>query len=311
MTLKQVWSVATILFLAMALGTYWGYTQRFESSHQAFLHSDSIMVATEVDGTVAKVHVKDNQIVKAGDVLFELDPTSFDIAIAHAKATLADARREVKTRNAAVETALVTVKQREVDVQNAKIAAERVAMLMNKGLATKQMEQDVAAKTRAAEMALSAAKAALNETKFAAGKPGDLNPKVRQAKAELQKANWAKEKTKVLAIADGWVTTVPLQAGQVVRKGEPQFSLISNHRYWVEANFKAAQLRRIKPGQVVKIKLVEPPLRTLQGEVMSVSNEAGVRVRVLDNDPIYPLRKGAPVSVRVKVKSGSVAPQDR
>lgn len=310
MTSKQTWSVATLMFLAIGLGTYWGYLDRFESSRQAYLDTNNIQVATEVDGTVAVIHVKENQAVKEGDILFELDPIPFDIAISDAKATLAEARREVRTRKAAIETAQAAVKAREIEVLNAEAHSERITKLLKKGLITKQTEQEAAAKVQSAELALLTARASLNEAKLSAGRPGDLNPKVRQAKAKLEKAKWEKEKTKIVAITDGTVTSVLLRRGQVVRKGDPQFTLKDDKEFWINADFKPSQARRIYPGQEANIKLKDSSHRVLKGEVVSTSENAKVRVKVMA-DKEGKLYSGLPATVKIKVKkSGSVAQQD-
>lgn len=147
-----------------------------------------------------------------------------------------------------------------------------------------------------------------------------------QAKADLGKAWVALSGSKIYAPVAGTVEHLLIQPGNTVAAGVPLLALVKGDVWWIDANFKETQLARIKPNQPVSIELDMYPHHTFKGVVESIGSSSGatfslfppenasgnwvkvaqrfpVRVRIIDNDPHYPLRVGASASVTVDTTS--------
>ena len=133
------------------------------------------------------------------------------------------------------------------------------------------------------------------------------------------------ENTGACAPTSGTIASLSLRPGSTVSAQAPVFSIISDRDYWVDANFKETQLRRVRPGQRVRVVTDVYPDHVFSGEVQSLSGGSGaafsllppenatgnwvkvtqrvpVRVRILDPDPAHPLRIGTTASVEVKAR---------
>ncbi len=142
------------------------------------------------------------------------------------------------------------------------------------------------------------------------------------AEAQLSTAQLNLLYTQIYASNDGFVTNFILRTGQYVQTGSPQFALIENKNWWVNANFKETDIERIKPGQSASIYVDTYPGIKFKGTVEGISRGSGaafsllppenatgnwvkvtqrfpVRVDFVNPDPKYPLRMGASCEVTV------------
>jgi membrane fusion protein (multidrug efflux system) len=169
--------------------------------------------------------------------------------------------------------------------------------------------------------------------KVASIQQGDItkaNLKAAQAAVELNKAQLAQAKlnlqyTTVTASTSGWVTNMVTRAGNNVAANQPIFSLISDHEFWLDANFKETEFTHIALGQKAEIVVDMYPNKTFIGQVESISGGTGnafsllppenatgnwvkvtqrvpVRIQILDADPNYPLRIGTSATVTMHIK---------
>jgi membrane fusion protein (multidrug efflux system) len=232
---------------------------RYESTDDSYVHAAGVDVSANIAGRVVEVDVKEGQRVKAGDVLFRLDPAPYDIAISAAQAQVADARQQLEAQ-------LATYKQRQVDLENAQnlsAYAER-ERVRNKALlaagAVSQAEYDQAVRQAdAAKLGIGTSQASEAEALAALGgradESVDAHATVRQANAALARAELNKEWTFIRAPQDGRVTKVEqLQVGDYINAAAPTFHLVTGQP-WIEANFKENQLRHMRVGQPVAVKI--------------------------------------------------------
>ena len=249
-----------------------------ESTDDAYVQIAKAPISTSVAGRVTEIDIVENQAVKAGQVLFRLDPADQLAASHKAEAALGVARLQVVAlRSAYQQSQLVLGSAMQTDAF-AHAEANRQQALLAAGVAS---SQQAAAARHAADLAdaqvavdrqqTAAALANLGE---AAGSP-DAYPAVQQAKATLELARIDLDHAVVVAPTDGIVTRVDqLQKGAYINPAQTLFYLLSGEP-WVEANFKEDQLGKMRVGQPAKIAIDAMGGRTFPGHVASFSPGSG------------------------------------
>lgn len=301
------------------------------STDDAYVQADKVAISSSINARVVQVDVKDNQWVKAGQVLFRLNPEPFQIALERAKAQLASARLKVDGLRA-------TYHQRVADLQAARETlaydqheANRQARLLATHVTSQQKYDAVRHELQNARQQVAAAQQQLNTVIASLGGKPDLptgqNPLVLQAKAEVDQAKLNLSYTVVHAPADGYVTKVnKLPVGQYLNAGTPAFDLVETDHAWIEANFKETDLTRIRPGQPATVTIDTYPGKTFKARVESISSGTGsefsvlpaqnatgnwvkivqripVRLAIENPDPDYPLRAGMSATVDVDTRT--------
>jgi multidrug efflux system membrane fusion protein len=251
-----------------------------------------------VSGRITELHVVDNQWVKEGDLLYVIDPRPYQAALAHAKAKLQLAEKEVEADHASIEASHAKVKQAEyeeaaADAEIARLKAkaeydqrylERIRPLLEQQFVT-------ADKVQAAQAARDASAAALRDAlakRHAAAKGvdfahkehlqveaklarfGDAYAKIEAARAEVQRAELDLEYCSVYAPFDAYVTNLNISVGQYVQPGQKLFALVDDRTWYVIADYKETYLRHIKPGMAVDVFLAPYPGKRFRGEVQGI-----------------------------------------
>jgi membrane fusion protein (multidrug efflux system) len=321
------WLIAALLTLGLATGgwAWWRHAVRFLSTDDAYVGAHVVQIAPQVAGKIVRVAVHDNQPVRRGELLFEIDPEPYRLALIRAQAQLTLARQQARADTADVAVARAQVSTQMALAANAGAIARRDEALVAKGFLSPQSGGTAKDQALAAASGLAAARARLQQAQAAAGSVGAENAGVRQAQAALAQAELDLAHTQVVAQANGQVSQLGLRPGDVVAAGQAVFALVDNSEFWVDANFKETELARIHPGQAVTVRVDLYPDRVFRGVVEAVSPGAGsafsllppenasgnwvkvaqrvpVRVRILDPDSEHPLRLG--VSATVSIDSG-------
>ncbi|HEY6869533.1 MAG TPA: HlyD family secretion protein [Novosphingobium sp.] len=276
--------VVPLLILAAGL-TAWLSGGKSVTTDNAYVKQDVVSISPEVTGLIASVAVRENQQVKAGDVLFTIDPAPFRIALAKADADLASAQVKVTQLRTDVATSGVNIEGTKADVRLAEAELARQRELAAEGFTTK-------ARLQAAETALANARwhtqsAVVDADKARAALsngsqiPG-VNPQIAVAQAARDKAELDLRRTVVRAPFAGRVS----QAGRLLVGGMmiaafPAVSIVAENRSWVEANFKEGQLERMYPGQRATVWLDAYPGIKLKGHVQSIGAGTGSTFSVL------------------------------
>jgi membrane fusion protein (multidrug efflux system) len=317
--------IALALIVAAFFGyRYWHHGQLYASTDNAYVNANTVEIAAQISGAVVAVAVKDNQAVRAGDLLFEIDPQPYRLALEKAQAQLHLAEQSVSQQSAAVDAAQAQVRQREAELRNAQSNDARTQRLVRQGFLSKQGAETARTQLATAQAALQAARANLEQAKSALGATGSNNASVQAAQAAVNQARLDLQHTRVAAPTDGKVANLTLRPGNTVQPGVPLFALIGSQEYWVDANFKETELERIRPGQSATITVDMYPDHPFEGVVESVSGGSGtafsllppqnatgnwvkvtqrvpVRVRFRNPDPAHPLRIGTTASVEIAV----------
>jgi membrane fusion protein (multidrug efflux system) len=319
------WGVAAaMLLVAIGFGIhYWRQSQLYVGTDNAYVNANRIELAAQVSGPVTAIHVQDQQAIKQGEVLLEIDPQPYQLAVDAAEAQLDLAYQASSQDRAAVAAARALVTQRTAELTNAQANEGRSKELTEQKLISKQTADTVMTEAKTAAAAVTAAQANLEQSLSALGKAGANNATVRSAAARLAQAKLDLSHTKVISPASGVIANFELRPGSMVQTGVPLFTVIGDSEYWVDANFKETELRRIQPGQKATVIVDMYRDHEFKGEVQSLSGGSGqafsllpaqnatgnwvkvtqrvpVRVRVIDPDAQHPLRIGTTATVRVE-----------
>jgi membrane fusion protein, multidrug efflux system len=283
---------AAALVAAYVIG-HWLLVGRFiVSTDDAYLRADMAIIAPKVSGYVASLNAQDNDRVKAGDVLLNIDPEDYKLAVdsARTKAATQDAAiarfdKQIEVQKAVIAQASAQVSSAEADARRAKADLERTRQLAAKDYSTrKSLDAAVADSERTqaavinAEAGLTSAKA--NEQVVTAQRSEAVQLKAELA-VQLAKAERDLTFTTLKAPFDGIVANRAAQLGQYVQPGTRLLALVPLDRMYVEANFKETQLQKLKPGQLVDIELDADPSKKIVGRVESLAPASGSQFSLL------------------------------
>jgi len=289
-------AVALGIAAAADFGHYYLTTGRYlETTDDAYVKADSTIIAPKVSGYIAQVLVGDNQPVKAGQVLAEIDDRDFRTALNQAKADVAASEAAVRNLNAQIELQEPLIQQQAAEVDaataNLKFAQEertRYDELMKSGSGTIQRAQQTDAALRALTAQLQQSKAGL----VAANKKVEiLSTERAKAIAQLDRARAVEEQaalnlsyTQIAAPVDGTVGARSLRVGQFVQAGTQLMAVVPLNAVYVVANFKETQLTHVRNGQPVELTVDGFRGTKLKGHVDSLSPASGLEFALLPPD---------------------------
>jgi membrane fusion protein, multidrug efflux system len=272
---------------AFAAAGAWMWLQggRYEETENAYVKANMIVVTPEVAGPVLEVAVREHQRVKAGALLFRIDPAPYEAAAARAEAELALARTELASLRAEHRVALAEAKEAEERIGFLEKQLERQAKLKERGMGLEQAYDQARHDLEAARRRLESARERATRIAVAlggdAGAPLESHPRYRAALAAREAARIDLARTKVLAPADGTVANLRLQPGERVSDEAAVFTLIEDTAVWIEANFKETQLTHLQEGQGALIVADAYPEREWRARVSTISPATGAEFALL------------------------------
>jgi membrane fusion protein (multidrug efflux system) len=281
---------AALTVLIMVVFYYFICVVPYESTDDAFIDGYVTLVSPRVPGQITQLLVKDNQEVKAGDVLVEIDPRDYETSLSQAKADLAAAgsqanqsRAQVKVSEAKVAQAQAAVTAAEAEAQRANDDLKRYENVESRAVSKSAIDL-AQAQARSANANLVAAYSQTNaaEAEVVLSEAGveTATAAVQQAEAKLQQAELNLSYTKIIAPMDGRVTARSVQMGHNVQPGQALLALVPKD-VWVVANFKETQLTYMKPGQPVELSVDAYPNKKFKGKVDSLQAGTGARFSLL------------------------------
>jgi multidrug resistance efflux pump len=288
--------IVLIAVIVVAL-KYWDYiTNPWTRDGQ--VRAQVIQITPRVSGPLVKLPVEDNQLVKAGDLLFKIDPRTFEADLEHARADLDNTRDEIEALAKQVEAAQADVEAAEATIKQSQAAIKgysgRVVESRKEYKRQKTLDKQGATSKRAVETAranwvayvnqkatadaqllqmqasLSEANANLAKARADLGAPGEKNAQVRQAKAEVRSAELNLEFTQKKAPVDGYVTNLNLRLGSQAVENQPILALVDVNSYWVTGFFRENYIEGIRKGDRAIVTLMSYPDKPLEGWVDSL-----------------------------------------
>lgn len=229
-----------------------------------------VPLAAQVSGQLSKVYVTNNQRVKEGDKLVEIDAAKYELAVQQAEADLQSATQAADADTASVTTAQSRVTEAEANLLNAQVKGERIIKLAQKGAASLSRADDARSRISASEAKLKSARSELEKAKSNLGATGQDNAKIKQALVNLERAQLDLHRAVVRAPSDGIITNFTVDVGHFANTGAPIMTFISIKDVWIQADMRENSLANIKAGDKVDILLDAAPGRVFKGSIRSV-----------------------------------------
>ena len=240
---------------------------------QARIYHPVVQVAPQLSGEVTQVFVSNNQTVKAGDVLFQIDRGPYDIALTQAKLALDDAKLQNKRLDTNIKSLEAQIKAASAKLHEQKLLQQRSTALYKQRAISEQELEAMRANYEAGVANKSALEAQLSEALLARGDSGENNLTVRHAANQLAEAKLNLSYTQVRARNDGVVSNMQLREGAYAVKGNPLLAIVTSETDLV-ADFREKSLTHMAESSVAKV-----VFDSLPGEVFDAhidSFEAGV-----------------------------------
>ena len=284
--------VVVFLVIFIAIGMY-VYTQQDKvSTDDAAIDGQVVLLSPKVAGYITKLNVQDNQMVKAGDVIAEIDSTDYIIRRDKAQQSLVAAQAAVEasehnieqvkvTTSSAIDSVTAQINSAEAKWEKSAADRRRIEALFTEGVCSQQqLEETIAIEKsdRSSLEKLNADLQAANTAPFVVKeekkKKDQLEGKAKEAEKELEKAEDDLAHTKIIAPIDGRITNRSIEVGNYVQIGQHMLSIVGK-TLWINANFKETQLEHVQPGQKVDIQVDAFPNEKLHGKVDSVQAGTG------------------------------------
>ncbi|HUY20205.1 MAG TPA: HlyD family secretion protein [Candidatus Binataceae bacterium] len=275
--LIAILTVLAAVALAAGANELWRYLTSFESTDDAQIEGYIDPISSRINGTAIRVAVEDNQHAKVGEILVQLDPSDYQVAVEQARANLAQAEAEVNVARQGYAAAQAQLREAQAADVRAQHDAQRYRALLDQKVASQaQYDQYVATANVSAATVEAQRAAAAGAQRMIASKQAD----VLASRSALDQALLNLSYTNIKAPADGIVGKRTVQLGQRVEPGQQLLALTQTDRVWVTANFKETQLAMIRPGQPVTI-YVDAFGHSFRGRVESLPGASGDKYSLL------------------------------
>lgn len=257
--------VGVLCLLLAAYGAYLYFAYYNTRSDDAYVSAHVVNIASVVAGPVSALYIKENQQVKKGEKLIEIDPSTYRYAVQQAQAKRTVAQVNYENEKLAIVKAEQELKQSQILLNLSQDHYKRYSILQAKGdmptitlinLEDKMKEQEAA--IMVAEQQLKIAQTNLD------------NSPIIAAQAELENAQYMLNHTLLYAPEDGYVTNFNVRIGQYINPGQGLFALVETKKWWVVTRYRETALRLIKPGDKAEITIDMYPGKVFHGHVGSI-----------------------------------------
>ncbi len=264
-------AVAILILVSL---TWYLVADRFTPyTDQARVQGYVIGVAPQVSGTVTEVLAKNNQWVDAGDVLFRIDSSQYEIALQKARSDYENAVRQVDAGSAGVTAARANLRASLANLDKAQRDTDRLQRLRQEdpGTISERRLEISQANLDAARAGVAAAEAAIQQAIEAkGGESGEDNTILKVARTGVEKAELDLQRTEVRADSRGVITDLRTEVGQFAGAGAPVMTLVAFTDVWISAEFTENNLGRMREGTPVDILLDVYPGQVFSGAVSSI-----------------------------------------
>jgi len=318
---------AAVLLVDIVLGAYVvSLYYLHPRTDDAYVRANIVNVAPQVSGTIIELPLRDDQHVRAGDLLFAIDPRPYQAELELAQAQLALTNLQIEALERGIRAARAREHQAQAAADYQQQYLARLVPLQKEEYVTANKVADVRSRLAAARAAVDQARNEVGQAEKQLGQLGDINARRAEAQARVYKAKLNIGYCQVRAQFDGYVTNLNTSIGQYANAGREVLSLVDNRKWYVIANFRETFLSHIAPGMTARVYLLGYPNHRFHGVVEGVgwalyqSNGATVsglanvaptlnwvrpaqrfpvRITLDDADPRFPFRMGATAVVTI------------
>jgi membrane fusion protein (multidrug efflux system) len=272
---KKAFLIVGIIVLIGIVITYFysGYRKTHISTDDAFIDGSIHTIAAKINGSVKNIYVSDNQPVKQGDLLLEIDPADYSVRYREASSVVHAEKAKLDEAETRIASARANLELQRANLKLAELEKNRSENLYKKEVLPRDRYDRA---MTGYDVAVAQVKAAEEQLRNAeAQKLTQMSTiKQKEATAALTELNY--QYTKIYAPVDGYVTKKSVQLGNQIQAGQPLMAVVGLTDIWVTANYKETEMGGIRPGQTVRIKIDSYPGRTFSGKVDSIMAGTGV-----------------------------------
>jgi membrane fusion protein (multidrug efflux system) len=277
--------ILILLLVAGSVTTLWLWcrSKTHVTTDNAFVESHVYSISSRVPGNVARVAVKDNQWVKKGEILVELDPVDYRLRVTDAKANLALAENETSSNYAQVEAARAALDSERAKLAQAELDLERGKALYKKDVIPKEQLDRLETNRKVAAARLTETEGSVRRALAVLGLTGKggKDALIARRRTEMEESMRNLSYTRLFAPADGYITRKSVEPGNNIQAGQPLMALVALDEVWVTANYKERQLTHVRPGLKVEFKVDTYPGRRFTGVVDSIMAGTGAAFSLL------------------------------
>ncbi len=282
--------LAIVAALAVAGGVYYLYARQFEDTDDAFIDGHVVPINPQVPALVAAIHIDDNSQVHKGQLMVDLDPADYKVALLQAQGSEAASRGKLEQAKSGVPSAESAVNESQAEVDSAQVNFDNVDrdyqryLHLDPGAKSPQQQDNAHAAQKRAKADLEQAQAKLvtaqSQVKTAAANVTAAEGDLQKAQADTARAETNLGYCQITAPCDGRVTVKSVDPGMYVTTAS-QLCQIVPADVWVTANFKETQLDHMRAGQPVSISVDAYPDRDFRGTIQSIQSGTGSRFSVI------------------------------
>jgi multidrug efflux system membrane fusion protein len=283
-TLGWVFGIGLILLGMFSLLRLAAELEDQPRTEDAYTRANVIGIAPHVSGRIMELNVQDNQPVKAGDLLFVVDPRPYEIALQEAKAQLQLVNLAIsgyEDQIKAVEARIVAAKAKIAQDRALADYASQYLARVEPLLGSRFVTPDQVDKARSEALALEAAVATSQANLAAAqqeyqvsvtnlGQIDDVNARRVAAQVEVNRAKLFLDYCYVEAPFDGYITNLNITIGEYANVGQEVFAIVDRTVWYVMANFKETYLEYLTIGDTVEIYLMAYPQYRVKGRIQGI-----------------------------------------
>ncbi|MEB3839824.1 HlyD family secretion protein [Pseudomonas sp. CK-NBRI-02] len=298
--MKPVFSKAltlAVLALALVLGWFaWDYYTRAPWTRDARVRADVVTLSAEVAGRIIELPIHDNQFVKQGELLLQIDPARYELAVLHAERAVEVARAALGQSKASIVANEALLKQRRSEEQR------RRRLQSLSAISAEEWEKS------GTDVAVAQADLLREQSNL-----GLAQANVQLAEATLKQARLDLERTRVTAPVSGYVTNLLTRQGDFAQSGTPLLALVDSSSFHVSGYFEETKLPKIKVGSHARIALMSGEV--LKGTVESIAyaitdreNQPGNRLLANVNPSYTWVKLAQRIPVRLRLERSADAP---
>ena len=256
-----------LFFVALCIAVAIIFHEVVVYTSNAYIRANWAAVSPRVKGHVKAVHVQNNQLVKKGQLMIELEEYPYRLVLNVHQATLAQDQAQLKVTEIKYEMARETLKSVTAEFKLAVKKKDRFKELVRENAVSKQAYEDVETELDNTTIRLTQAK---ENVKYWLATVAEQATVIDASRARVALAEYDLSMCRLCSPNPGFVNNMYIRPGDYALVGEPMFGVVETTEFWVEANYKESHVGKIKPGQKVWIQCDLYPSRIFHGRVVSI-----------------------------------------